>query len=162
MWRRFRPRPRTRVNDCDRRIDSRLRLAVAHGHGCAHMITGSPLPTVQTRVHDCELHVGFSQWRPRLDPNGAPLGRYMTIIDLRQFAHHRHHVTIHAEWGGGANEHARTHANHPLLVKVNWDDLIPRTVGNRISLGGTPNFSMKLQTLFEFGHSNWHQASCPR
>ena len=86
----------------------------------------------------------------------------MTIIDLRQFAHHRHHVTIHAECGGGANEHARTHANLPLLVKVNWDDLIPHTVGNRISLGGTPNFSMKLQTLFEFGHSNWYQASCPR
>ena len=35
----------------------------------------------------------------------------MTIVDLKQFAHHRHHVTIHAEWGGGANEHARTHAN---------------------------------------------------
>ena len=32
-----------------------------------------------------------------MDPNGAPLGRYMTIIDVRQFAHHRHHVTIHAE-----------------------------------------------------------------
>ena len=90
------------------------------------------------------------------------LVRYITIIDLRQLPHHRHHVTHNAEWGGGANEHARTHANLPLLVKVNWDDLIPHTVGNRISLGGTPNFSMKLQSLFRFGHSNWYQASCPR
>ena len=65
----------------------------------SHILRARPRPRSRTRVHDCEIHIGFSQWRPRLDPNGAPLGRYMTIIDVRQFAHHRHHVTIHAEWG---------------------------------------------------------------
>ena len=80
------------------------------------MLRARPRPRSRTRVHDCELHIGFPQWRPRLDPNGAPLGRYMTTIDLRQFPHHRHHVTHHAEWGGGANEHAL----HPKVEPPRW------------------------------------------
>ena len=64
------------------------------------MLQARPRPRSRTR-----LHIGFPKGRPRLHPNGAPLVRYITIIDLGQFPHHRHHVTHHADWGGGANEH---------------------------------------------------------
>ena len=84
------------------------------------MLQARPRPRSRTRVHDCDLHIGFSKWRPRLHPNGASLVRYITIIDLRQFPHHRHHVTHHAEWGGGANKHAL----HPKVEPHNCSELI--------------------------------------
>ena len=138
MWRPPSPRSLIRVHDCDRPIDSRHGLALAHGHGRADMIvnfphvTGSPSPTVtdsrastendntcgvkprprsRIRVHDCERNTDSwyriahrtripmattleSQWRP------SELS--CDNIDLKQFPHHRHHVTYHAEWGSAA------------------------------------------------------------
>ena len=50
------------------------------------------------------------------------LVRYITIIDLRQLPHHRHHVTHNAEWGGGANENA-VHPKVEPAVRFGQRDL---------------------------------------
>ena len=83
------------------------------------MLQARPRSRSRTRLHDCDLHIGFPKGRPRLHPNGAPLVRYITIIGLGQFPHHRHHVTHHADWGGGANEHALHPKVEPPHCSIN-------------------------------------------